>query len=188
MISPEWLASILENLGYWAIIISLILSIIVAILGVLPSIFITSANVLVFGFYYGLMLSWIGELLGAGVSFILYRWGIKKPIEKLVDNYPIIKRVTEAKGLRAWLLIFEARLVPFVPSGLVTLAGAISNINFLPFISATAFGKFPSILLEVLISHGLIVINKGWLTVIIVILMFLTLIFFKKFPIPKSTE
>ncbi|KJS19505.1 MAG: alkaline phosphatase [Clostridiaceae bacterium BRH_c20a] len=179
MLSAEWLANILENLGYWAIIISLLLSILVAILGVLPSIFITGANVLAFGFYNGLLISWMGEVLGAGISFILYRWGIKRYIEKLGCTYPIIKKVTEARGIKVWLLIFEARLLPFVPSGIVTLAGAISIIGLFPFILATALGKLPSILLEVLISHGLIVINHGWLTVILTVLILLTLILFK---------
>ncbi|MGZ5191173.1 MAG: hypothetical protein ACXWCZ_09155 [Flavisolibacter sp.] len=61
-----------------AILISLAISIIIAISGILPSVFLTAANILFFGFWEGLMISFAGEAIGAVVAFILYRKGFKK--------------------------------------------------------------------------------------------------------------
>ncbi|UYZ21337.1 hypothetical protein [Mesobacillus jeotgali] len=65
---PVWLA----------ILISLAVSITIAVLGVIPSAFITAANIIYFGFAGGLALSIIGEAAGAIISFFLYRKGVKK--------------------------------------------------------------------------------------------------------------
>lgn len=52
--------------------------------------------------------------------------------------------------------IFQARLLPFIPSGIVTFSSAMSNVSIRVFILATACGKIPSILLEVLVSYNLV--------------------------------
>jgi hypothetical protein len=47
-------------------------------LGVVPSLFLSGANAVVFGMVPGFFISLIGEALGAEVSFYLYRFGIRK--------------------------------------------------------------------------------------------------------------
>lgn len=68
------------------------------------------------------------------------------------------------------MLIFEGRLLPFVPSGVVTLAAAMSKVNSLTFIIATFLGKIPSILLEVLVSYGVIEASQKNIKIVIVII------------------
>lgn len=68
------------------------------------------------------------------------------------------------------MLIFEGRLLPFVPSGFVTLAAAMSKVNSLTFIIATFWGKIPSILLEVLVSYGVIEASQKNIKIVIVII------------------
>ena len=71
----------------WGVIISVVLNILVAITGILPSAFITVATVGFFQFEYALIILIIGEALGAIVSFILYRKGVKKIIILSKDVY-----------------------------------------------------------------------------------------------------
>ena len=65
-----------------ALAISLLLSVGVAIVGVLPSVFITAANILFFGFWPGTLVSFAGEAVGAAVAFVLYRFGFKKKTQR----------------------------------------------------------------------------------------------------------
>ena len=65
-----------------AIGISLLLSILVAVAGILPSFFITAANILFFGFWEGTLISFIGEAVGALIAFWLYRKGFKKAVAR----------------------------------------------------------------------------------------------------------
>ena len=77
----------LQNHRDIAILISLALSIVVAVLGVLPSVFITAANILFFGFWPGTLISFLGEALGAVVAFVLYRKGFKKGVDAAMKNF-----------------------------------------------------------------------------------------------------
>jgi len=128
--------------------ISLGVSIVVAILGVIPSFFITGANIIFFGFWNGLLVSLLGEAIGAIVAFILYRKGFKKATRHAFHKYPRLKELTEAGDKKGFLLVVGLRLLPFVPSGLVTFAAAIGNISLLLFAIASSLGKVPALFIE----------------------------------------
>ena len=76
-------------------------------------------------------------------------------------------------------MIFEGRLIPFIPSGIVTLAASISNVSGWIFIIATFFGKIPSIALEALVSYDLINIKQNYarllITLIAIVLIYFTM-------------
>ena len=57
-----------ENSRIYAVWISIFLNIIISVLGIVPSVFITAANISFFGFKNGLFLSILGEALGAIIS------------------------------------------------------------------------------------------------------------------------
>ncbi|HEX2534298.1 MAG TPA: VTT domain-containing protein [Chitinophagaceae bacterium] len=142
------LLQLFEQYPGWAVVLSLLISVLVAVIGVLPSVFITAANILFFGFWNGVALSFAGEALGAGIAFLLYRAGFKKKLLGPLQRYPKATRLVEAEGAAASGLVFTLRLLPFVPSGLVTLAAAIGRISFLRFLIASSLGKIPALLLE----------------------------------------
>ena len=131
-----------------AILISLAMSIVVAVVGVLPSVFITAANILFFGFWPGTFISFLGEALGAVVAFVLYRKGFKKGVDASLQKFPKAQRLIAARGREAFFLIFSLRLLPFVPSGVVTFAGAVGAVSLLTFSMASSLGKIPALLLE----------------------------------------
>ena len=144
----------------FAIVISICISIIIAVLGVVPSFFITAANILFFGFWNGMFVSFLGEASGAAIAFLLYRKGFKKIVEKGLDKYPKLKRLINAQDKEAFYLIFSLRLMPFVPSGFITFAAAVGKISFLIFIIASSLGKLPALLIE---AYSVYEITKfGW--------------------------
>ena len=122
-------------------LLSICVSIVIAVLGVLPSVFITAANIIFFGFWQGTLISFIGEAVGAGVAFLLYRKGFKKVTQESLKKHPRLNRLAAAEGKEAALLVFTLRLIPFVPSGLITFAAAVGNIGFILFLMASSLGK-----------------------------------------------
>jgi uncharacterized membrane protein YdjX (TVP38/TMEM64 family) len=179
MFSVNDMLEILQNLNSIAIPLSLLISIIVSLTGVLPSVFITGANIIFFGAVQGFLISLLGETVGAYITFTVYRLGFKKKIGKLTDKYRLISSIANSRGKKAGLLIFQGRLIPFIPSGVVTFAASISNVNAGVFNIATLIGKAPSIALEALVSHDVINIQENWirlaLTVFSVILIMITI-------------
>ncbi|EZP77689.1 hypothetical protein H839_08649 [Parageobacillus genomosp. 1] len=134
-----------ENVSY---LISIAINIIISILGIVPSVFLTAANLAVFGFWKGTFLSFAGEAIGAIISFILYRKGFKKFSESKLFSHPKVRRLLEAKGLEIFFLVLSLRLLPFVPSGVVTFVAAVGKTSLLVFIIASSLGKIPALLLE----------------------------------------
>ena len=144
----ENLLNFLREHQSWAIIISLALSVLVAVMGILPSYFITAANVLFFGFWPGTLLSFMGEAVGAAVAFLLYRKGFQKKLQNKLSNYPKLNYLMQAKGSKAFYLVFITRIIPFIPSGLVSFGAAMSSMGLLAFIISSSLGKIPSLILE----------------------------------------
>ncbi len=158
-----------------AILISICISIIVALLGIVPSVFITAANILFFGFWNGTLISFLGEALGAGAAFILYRKGFKKKVVKGLDKYPKVKRLINAESREAFYLIFSLRLIPFIPSGLITFAAAVGRVSFVIFIIASSLGKLPALLIEAYSVYK--VTQFGWQGKLILLIVALSLLY-----------
>ena len=156
MLNVDWFLNLLNNYSEVAIFISLIISIIIAISGVIPSVFLTGANILFFGPISGFFISLIGETIGGFITFKLYRKGFKKGFNNLTNKHKVLKEIANSKGNRAAFLIFQGRIIPFIPSGFVTLAASVSEIDDFRYNIATFLGKVPSILLEVLVSYGIV--------------------------------
>jgi len=179
MLSVNDMLEILKNNSSMAIPISIFISIMISLLGVLPSVFVTGANILFFGTVEGFFISLLGETIGAYVTFALYRFGFKRRIGKLSDKYKLISQIAKSNGKKAGLLIFQGRLIPFIPSGVITLAASISSVSGGMFIITTLIGKIPSIAIEVLVSYDVINIYNNWLRLIMTItglmLMLITL-------------
>lgn len=170
----------LKESGSLAIPLSLVISIIVAAAGIVPSVFVTGANVLFFGPVNGFFISWFGEIAGAAVSFHLYKSGFKKRFENMKEKHRLIRMIMNASGKKAGLLIFQARLLPFIPSGVVTFAASISSTGFILFLTASAAGKIPSIFLESLVSYDIINFNENKIRLLLTILAVLPTIFILK--------
>lgn len=131
-----------------ALVSSLAISIVIAVLGIVPSFFVTAANILFFGFWQGIIVSFLGEALGAVVAFHLYRKGFKKGTAKKIEKYKTAAALINAENGKAFWLILSLRLIPFVPSGLVTFAAAIGQVSALVFLVGSSVGKLPALLLE----------------------------------------
>lgn len=131
-----------------AYLLSILINILISILAFVPSVFLTAANIIVFGFWPGTLLSFLGEAVGAMVSFWLYRKGGRRLVSTKLEKYPKVRKLLSVEGKEAFLLILSLRLVPFVPSGLVTLAAALGKVSLLVFIFSSTIGKMPALLME----------------------------------------
>lgn len=169
------LLSLFREYQNLAIVISICISIIIAVLGVVPSVFVTAANILFFGFWNGMFISFLGEAIGAGVAFLLYRKGFKKATEKKLAKYPKTKRLINAEGREAFYLVLALRMIPFVPSGLITFAAAIGRISFITFTMASSLGKLPALFIEAYAVNE--VANFGWQGKLILALVAVVLLY-----------
>ncbi|MBS4213202.1 TVP38/TMEM64 family protein [Neobacillus rhizophilus] len=137
-----------ENSGIYSVLLSIVLNIIISFLGIVPSVFLTAANISFFGFGQGLLISILGEAFGAIFSFHLYRKGINKVKDRITIKNKYLKRLQSTQGLEAFFLIVALRIFPFIPSGVVTLVSASSKVGILNYSIASTLGKIPALLIE----------------------------------------
>ncbi len=172
----EALLQAFQQHPHLALLVSLGISIVIAVLGLVPSFFITAANILFFGFWQGVAISFLGEALGAVVAFYLYRKGFKSGAMQQLEKYRKIKTLLAAEGGKAFWIIFSLRLIPFVPSGLVTFAAAIGKVSALTFWVASSVGKLPALLLEGYAVYQ--VTEFGWQGKVILTVFALAILYF----------
>jgi uncharacterized membrane protein YdjX (TVP38/TMEM64 family) len=169
------LLQVFKEYPHLAVAISICVSIFIAVLGFIPSVFITAANILFFGFWNGTLISFAGETIGAAIAFILYRKGFKKVTANKLQQYPKVKRLIDAENKEAFYLVFSLRLIPFVPSGLITFTAAVGKVSFIIFCIASSLGKLPALLMEAYAVYE--VTNFGWQGKLLLAMLALALLF-----------
>ncbi|WP_110111767.1 VTT domain-containing protein [Bacillus sp. CGMCC 1.16541] len=163
----SWIVQVLNEFPAQALFISIFINILISIFAFVPSFFLTTANIVVFGFEKGLLLSFIGESVGAIVSFWLYRKGLLLLMEKKTPTYmKWVKRFENVNGRKAFLLVLSLRFLPFMPSGLVTILASTSTMGILSFAIASTLGKIPAVFIEALSMNQLLKVNEHTFSVI----------------------
>lgn len=168
-----------------AAFISIGLNILVAITGVLPSAFITVGTVGIFGFKLALLILIVGEAAGAIVSFILYRKGVHKLLSKPKTNSKenkFLRKLKNTDGMTAFFIIVLLRIIPFVPSGVVTLTAALSKMGLIAFSLASTLGKIPALVVEVYSVSAVLTLQTEWQIglILMIVILFLFYLLWKR--------
>ena len=173
----EGLVEYLRSFGPWAMVVSFVLDVLVNAGSIFPSIFLSTANGLIFGLPLGILISWLAETVGVVISFLLMRFFFRSTAEKLIAKSNSLKHIDEASGKHGLEWMAFARALPYFPSGILTAIGAVSSISVRDYIIANLIGKFPSTALEVVIGHDLVNYKEHSerlaILVIVVVLIFL---------------
>lgn len=150
------LVEYLRSFGPWAMVVSFFLDVLINAGSIFPSIFLSTANGLIFGLPLGILISWLAETVGVVISFVLMRFFFRSTAEKLIAKSNSLKHIDEASGKHGLEWMAFARALPYFPSGILTAIGAVSSISVRDYIIANLIGKFPSTALEVVIGHDLV--------------------------------
>jgi uncharacterized membrane protein YdjX (TVP38/TMEM64 family) len=181
--SGEFDLIVKENL-FFTLIITLIIMIIQNTFTVIPLILVITVNYTLFGFVNGFLWSWFTSIVGAAITFMGSRylfqdWVLKKANTELITKI-------EKNGL---LFVFQARIMPFIPTSLINILGGVSSIHFNSFIVGTVLGNFIYFFLLMLIPAGLMIsnLNDYVLEGIVFIFIVLYFIYRKKWKRKKKT-
>jgi uncharacterized membrane protein YdjX (TVP38/TMEM64 family) len=103
---------------------------------IIPLIIIITINYALFGFFNGLIWSWFTSIIAAGIWFFGSRYFLNEWVQKKTN--PEILAKMEQNGL---LFVFQARIIPFVPTSLINILSGLSSIKFKHFMVGTMFGN-----------------------------------------------
>lgn len=172
LMNVDSIAEWIRSWGLIAVLASILLNIVISISGVLPSIFLSGANAIVFGLMGGFAVSLTGEVLGASLAFLLYRWGAGKfrKINKLTELH-WVRTINQSSRFKKMTAIILLRMNPLLPSGVVNLGASLTTISFMDFMLATLIGKIPAMVFETLVGHDLVYLSENKYRLVISLLL-----------------
>lgn len=126
----DGLIDYISSFGIYAALISIFMITVTDMTG-LPSIPFLTVNGAIFGLVPGLIISWVGEVLGTELSFVILRTVLRRQAIHVISRHHLRNQLDRYSRFR-------------------TLAAARS----------TAAGKVPRVVIEVLLGHDLIHISQ----------------------------
>jgi uncharacterized membrane protein YdjX (TVP38/TMEM64 family) len=147
VLADESLADIKGLILSWGVaapLMSIILMILQAIIAPLPAFLITATNGLVFGVFWGTVISWIGALCGALVSFMMSRLFYRNVSKRVHSHKRAIEYIDRLSSKYGFRVILTARLLPFISFDFISYAAGLSSMKVRSFILATGIGMLPA--------------------------------------------
>ena len=169
-------AEYIKSYGEMAIVFSFLLTLFVNALGFPPAIIFSTANTLIFGIFWGIVLSVVAETVGVTISFLLLRFFFRDSAKQLIKKNKFLSSVDKYSSKKGFLVMLIARMVPYIPSGVLNAVGALSSLNLRDYFLASFVGKFPSTGIEAIIGHDTILQQEDSTRIIIVVILAIILI------------
>lgn len=133
----------LRSLGAWAPVVSIALMVAEALLVPVPVTIIMVANGLVFGLWWGVVVSLAGGLAGALAAYAIGR-SLGRPV---VERFVPAVALREADRLMAkygpWAIVLE-RWIPGIPGDPVSYASGMTRLPAMRFFLLTIIGLVPA--------------------------------------------
>ena len=172
--------SYVSSYGLIAPLILFLLQAIQAVIPILPGSVITIAAGLMLGEFEGILISYLGALLGAVSVFYISKYFGRKFVEMMIHekNLEGYDKIFEKNG---FFLTFLLRAIPFVDFGFASYIISISSINIKDYFFGTALGLIPTVLVysyygSVFLSNPLLFSILG----IVFLILFLLIPYFMK--------
>ena len=169
-------ANYIQSYGSLAIVFSFLLTLFVNAIGFPPAIIFSTANTLIFGIVPGIVLSVVAETVGVTISFVLLRFFFRDSAKKIIRKSKRLSSIDKYSSKNGFTVMLIARMVPYVPSGILNATGALSSISLWDYFLASLVGKFPSTGIEAIIGHDAILHEEGMMRIIIVVIFAVVLI------------
>jgi uncharacterized membrane protein YdjX (TVP38/TMEM64 family) len=148
----EALREYLEALGSWAPLVSILMMVLQALVAPVPLSVIALANGLVFGVAGGTIISVVGYIVGALLSFAIARTFGRTTVERMMgkanQRFPVAKWL-DRYGI--WAL-FLVRLLPGMPSDLMSFVAGLGRMSVTTYVTVTIAGFLPQAFLYALVG------------------------------------
>jgi uncharacterized membrane protein YdjX (TVP38/TMEM64 family) len=139
--------------GPWGPLVAIVLLVLHTFIP-FPGELVLAVNGALFGFWIGLGVSWVGNMLSALVAFELGH--ILGPSRRLPNTVPqkALKWVDEQIRERDWRIAIVMRFVPLFPVSVFNFALGRMGVNRVTFLWTTALGILPMNAVLVAIGYG----------------------------------
>lgn len=165
--SVEGTAQQIRDWGMWGVAGSIGLMVAHSFLP-FPAEIIACANGMVYGPWWGAVITWVGAMLGASFAFAVVRTLGRPFVERMVPagQWERMSLWSEDRGAAALLV---ARLVPVIAFNLINYVAALTGISWWTFLWATGLGILPLVILLSILGDRMLSMPL-WAWVLLVVL------------------
>ena len=112
-----------------------------------------------FGLWWGFTIVFLGNAIGAAISFALSRWVAGHWLERKISQNPALRALEPAVKREGWKIILLSQIHPLFPTSLVNYFYGLTRIPFRTYILWTSIGRAPGLFLYAYLGtlgqHGL---------------------------------
>ncbi|MCF8532997.1 MAG: TVP38/TMEM64 family protein [Reyranella sp.] len=120
-----------------------------------PAEILAVANCMVFGPYWGFIVTWIGAMVAATLSFGLSRY-FGRPLLKRLFSARVYAKVDEWSVHQGAPALIVGRLIPLVSFNVINYAAGVTAVSWWTFIWTTSVGILPATVVTVLVTESLL--------------------------------
>jgi len=159
----QMIAAYLEPLGWWGPLIYVAILSAQVFTAVVPGHALLVAAGYVYGFTYGWILNFMGEIVTSQAVFWLARRKGRPLVQRMVSS-SVLARWEHSLDRQGFLFFLICFWVPFIPSNAANYLAGLGSISFPVFLTANLIGRIPGMTLATLLgSHGLELSGRQWL-------------------------
>ena len=155
------LKTLILSFGFWAPLISAFLMVAQSVILFLPAFPIFVVNALVFGPFYGLLLSWSSAVTGSMVCFSIAKTLGRPVVERMVNKEHLETADRALKKYEKYVILLFG-FVPVVSFDVISYAAGLTLLAYWEFLLLVCIAQVPSALFYTLLVHR---IDRGTLDV-----------------------
>lgn len=112
-----------------------------------------------FGLWWGFVIVFAGNAIGAAISFALSRWLARHWSKQKFSGNPTLRALEPAVEREGWKIIFLSQLHPLFPTSLLNYLYGLTRIRFGTYMLWVSIGRIPGLFLYAYVGtlgqHGL---------------------------------
>jgi uncharacterized membrane protein YdjX (TVP38/TMEM64 family) len=178
--TPAGIIEFIRSSGYWGVAVSIGIMMAHSFIP-FPAEFVAIANGILYGAFWGIVITWTGAMLGAFLAFGLVRIFGRSFVRRMLD------RKTEQK-LDEWIVqhgsgtLLVSRFIPIIAFNLINYAAGLTRVSWWTFAWTTGLGILPMTVLMVIM--GWKIADLPWLVwflvALVVLILWLLMHYFQK--------
>jgi uncharacterized membrane protein YdjX (TVP38/TMEM64 family) len=160
--SRETLRDFVRSYGMWAPLAFFVIQFLQVILSPIPGNITTIAGGMLFGFFYGFLISLAAIFLGSVAAFLLGKAFGRPLVEKIAGKH-VVDKYMQTVSSRQRVVLIMMFLLPFFPDDLLCLIAGLSAMRLSQFSLIMILTRPWGLLFSALVGSGLINIPSwGW--------------------------
>src|SRR6266702_514898 len=105
-----------------------------------------------FGLWWGFLVVFAGNIIGAAISFALSRWVAGQWFRRKLSQDPALRALQPAVQRESWKIVLLSQLHPLFPTSLLNYCYGLTRIRFRTYMLWASIGRVPALFLYVYVG------------------------------------